>query len=180
VTSTAIGWRPHTGWALVVVVRGSASAPEVLARRRVELLEGTDLPGHAYHAAQQDGLSGTEAAALVDRVERGAATAAADAMRSLAGEHGVDTVAVIGKSRKLPDDIDQILRSHALLHAAEGALFERALVEAADELGLPAALYDPAAIVVSEQLDNLRAALGPPWQKDHKLAAAAAFSALDA
>jgi hypothetical protein len=87
---------------------------------------------------------------------------------------------VIGKPRNLPDDIDRILASHALLHAAEGALFERALVEAAAEVGMPAALYDPAAIVVSEPLDGLRATLGPPWQKDHKLAAAAALAALGA
>lgn len=177
---TAMGWRAHTGWALVVVVRGSASAPEVLARQRVELLEGSELPGHAYHAAQQDGLAGPEAAALVERVEAGATAAAADVMRSLAGEHGVDAVAVIGKPRNLPDDIDRILTSHALLHAAEGALFERALVEAAAEVGMSAQLCDPAAIVISEQLDHLRATVGPPWQKDHKLAAAAAFAALGA
>jgi hypothetical protein len=175
-----MGWRPHTGWALVVVARGSVAAPEVVARQRVELLAGTELPGHAYHAAQQEGLSGAEAAALVERVEDSATSAAVDAMRSLVREHDVDAVAVIGKPRRLPDDIDQILTSHALLHAAEGALFERALVEAAAEIDLPAALYDPAAVVVSEPLDRLRATLGPPWQKDHKLAAAAALAALTA
>ena len=175
---TAMGWRPHTGWTLVVVARGSAAAPAVLARQRVELLAGTDLPGHAYHAAQQEGLTGTEAAALVECVERNATSAAVDAMRSLVREHHVDAVAVIGKPRRLPGDIDQILTSHALLHAAEGALFERALVEAAAEIDIPAAVYDPAAIVVSGPLDRLRATLGPPWQKDHKLAAAAALAAL--
>ena len=177
-TRTAMGWRPHTGWALVVVARGSAAAPEVLARQRVELLAGTQLPGHAYHAAQQDGLSGADAAALVERVEGNATSVAADAMRSLIRDHRVDAVAVVGKPRRLPNDIDQILTSHALLHAAEGALFERALVEAAAEIGLPAHVSDPSSIVVSAQLDGLRATVGAPWQKDHKLAAAAALAAL--
>jgi hypothetical protein len=180
VINTAMGWRAHTGWALAVVVRGTASAPDVLARQRVELLEGTDLPGHAYHAAQQEGLAGRKAAVLVERVERAASNAAATVMRSLAHDHDVDAVAVIGKPRRLPGDIGQILTSHALLHAAEGALFEHALIAAAEEIGMPAQLVDPAAVVVSEQLDGLRATVGAPWQKDHKLAAAAAFAALTA
>jgi hypothetical protein len=170
--------RPHTGWVAVVVVRGSAVAPELLARERVELLDGTELPGHAYHTAQQEGLSVREASALVERVEHVATTAAVAAMQSLVAEHGVDTVAVVGKPRRLPDDLEQILASHPLLHAAEGALFERALVEASAEIGLRAFLSDPASLVISDQLDGLRATVGAPWQKDHKLAAAAALAAL--
>ena len=74
--------------------------------------------------------------------------------------------------------MERILASHALLHAAEGALFERALVAAAAEIGIPARVSDPDMLEVGDALDALRKTLGPPWQKDHKLAAAAALAAL--
>jgi hypothetical protein len=65
-----------------------------------------------------------------------------------------------------------------LLHAAEGALFERALLDAAATLGFDARMSDPKTVVIGDALDGMRATLGPPWQQDHKLAAAAAFAAL--
>jgi hypothetical protein len=94
-------------------------------------------------------------------------------------EFGVEAVGVVGKARHLPD-IDRILASHALLHAAEGALYEKALLDAASEAGLAAHRGDPDTLEVSGALGELRAALGPPWQRDHQLAAAAAFAALRA
>jgi hypothetical protein len=173
-----MGWRPRTGRAILVVVRGPASSPAVLTRRQVELVHGEKLPGHAYHAAQQQELSPRAARALVERVERAATKAAVDAMQPVVDEFGVEAAGVVCKPRNLPSDLQRILASHALLHAAEGALFERALVEAAAEVGIPARVSDPDTLEISDALDAMGKSIGAPWQKDHKLAAAAALAAL--
>ena len=38
-TGTALGWRTHSGWAVVVAVSGTPSHPHVLARERVQLVD---------------------------------------------------------------------------------------------------------------------------------------------
>lgn len=177
--TTAMGWRPHSGWAVLVVVRDAASSPAVLTRQRIELVHGDELPRHSYHAARDRKLSVRAATALVERVERAATLTAVEAMRSVVEEFGVEAVGVVGKPRNLPNDLERILASHALLHAAEGALFERALVDAAADIGISARLSDASRLVISAALDAMGKTLGPPWQKDHKLAAAAALAALD-
>ena len=174
----AIGWRPHTGWAVLVVVRGTATRPTLLERRRVELVHGEQEPRFAYHYAQQQGLPAAEAKKLVARVQRASTKSAVETTRAIVNEFAVDAIGVVGKPRRLPDDLERILASHTLLHAAEGALFEGALVDAAARVGVPATMCDPKRLVVGDALDAMRATLGPPWQRDHKLAAAAAFAAL--
>jgi hypothetical protein len=61
------------------------------------------------------------------------------------------------------------------LHAAEGALYEEALVDGAGKAGLPAVLVEERTIRIAPALDTIGKSLGPPWQKDHKLAASAAL-----
>jgi len=91
----------------------------------------------------------------------------------------------------LPSDIFEILVSHPLVHAAEGQLFRGALAGAAELCGLPVTrfvwqdLYEQAAARIGTSDESLRAqltglgrALGPPWQRDQKEAAAAAWLAL--
>jgi hypothetical protein len=149
----------------------------VLARQRVELVDGEELPRHAYHVAQQQALSVQSATALVERVERAAITTAVDAMQAVVDEFGVQAAGVVAKPRSLPS-LERILGSHALLHAAEGALFERALVGAAGEIELPVSVSEPGRLVVDDALDAMRKTLGPPWGQDQKLAAAAALVAI--
>jgi hypothetical protein len=99
-------------------------------------------------------------------------------MKAAAKEHRADAVGVVGKVRNIPDELERILAAHALLHAAEGALYEEALVEAAERAGLTATLVEEGTIRIPASLDAARKTLGAPWQKDHKLAAAAALVAL--
>jgi hypothetical protein len=87
----------------------------------------------------------------------------------------VDGVGVVAKIRSLPADLERILRAHALLHAAEGDLYEEALTEGALRAGLPVQRVTPTSISLEPKLDAAGRALGPPWQKDHKLAASAAL-----
>ena len=65
-----------------------------------------------------------------------------------------------------------------LLHAAEGQLFERAVIEAADDAGLLVHVVEPKSIKVSAAVEGLRRSIGAPWQKDHKWATTAALAAL--
>ena len=99
-------------------------------------------------------------------------------MKTAARELGVETVGVVGKVRNVPDDLQRILVAHALLHAAEGALYEEALLDAATRAGLGALLVEERTIEIPAALDRLGKQLGPPWQKDHKLAASAALAVL--
>lgn len=175
---TAIGWRSHSGWAVLVAVREPASSPEVLARRRVELVDGS-LPRQPYHAIAEQGLSLRAGEALIARVEKMALASAVAATESVLEAGAVDAVGVVGKTRRIPDDIEQVLASHALLHAAEGDLFERALLDAAAQVGLRGFMREPASIKIPAAVDGAGKALGPPWQKDHKLAASVALAALE-
>lgn len=51
----AWGCKPHSGWAIAVLVGGTAVTPVVLDRRRVQLCPD-DLPRQVYHAAEAMGL----------------------------------------------------------------------------------------------------------------------------
>jgi hypothetical protein len=187
----AWGCKPHSGWAVAVLVGGSPAEPLVLDRRRV-LLCPDALPRQAYHAAQ--GLPGAEAAALVAEVDTAVATmtsAVVDELARVARSHGeLVAVAVVGHPRDLPE-LDVVLGNHSLLHAAEGELYRAALDDAAAALGLTvcaapskhtveaaAATLGTSRDSLTVRLTALRADLGAPWQADHRDATAAALMAL--
>jgi hypothetical protein len=169
-TGRAVGIRCHSGWAVLIIVSGSAAAPVVLERRRVELVDGS-VPRQPYHAIAEAGWPPS----TVDEVAQQARDAVTAALRSAAP---VDALGVVATERRIPPDLDRILASHALLHAAEGHLFERAVIEAADDAGLPVHVVDPRSLAVPAAVETLGRTLGPPWQKDHKWAATAALAAL--
>ena len=86
-----------------------------------------------------------------------------------------------------------MLKSHALLHLAEGELYRGAICDAADARGLTVVPIHPkdgisetahalgvAAEPFARRLADLRGELGAPWQADHRLATAAALAALHA
>jgi hypothetical protein len=188
-----LGFREHTGWAAMVAVGGTARAPVVIARSRLELCD-ENLPRAVYHAARDLDLAGAER--LVRKVELSARRAADRQLRQTveALEATGYRVAVAGiaiGSRRLPGELAEILASHPLVHAAEGQLFRDALAGAAELRGLPIArfvqqdVFEQAADEVGMSDESLRAqlngfgrALGPPWQQDQKEAAAAAWLAL--
>jgi hypothetical protein len=187
-----VGFREHTGWAAMVALGGGVTAPVVLARSRYELCED-ELPRAVYHAARQLDLENAEK--LVARVGQTARTAAAWQLRRTVAELEAAGYTVVGAAvaapRRVPDDLSEILGSHPLVHTAEGQLFRDALSDATETLGLPLTrftqheLYEEAAVEVGTsdsslkaQLTGLGRALGPPWQKDQKEAAAAAWLAL--
>jgi hypothetical protein len=190
----ALGFSARTGWAAAVAVALDDRGRLVLLDRRVvELIDGT-VPRQVYHAAS--GLPLDRAATMVRRSERVAGELAGAAVASMVAElasRGEGAVAVgipVGGSQ-IPAELETVLASHTLLHAAEGDLFRQALMVAAEGQGLevfavPARDLMPAAgRKLGSSADALRRALtelgrplGPPWRKDEKDATLAAWLAL--
>jgi hypothetical protein len=100
-------------------------------------------------------------------------------------------VVVVGSGRRVPDRVEDIVRSHALIHAAEGAFFTGVVVTAAEELGIPSSVvsakdldrlamsaFDLGGAAARARLAAIGKQVGPPWTADEKNAALAAWTAL--
>jgi hypothetical protein len=174
----------------VVVVAGDV----VLLRKRVELADPRGrVRKNAYQAART--LEPDEADKLVEAARRIASEQAAAALEQTARdakEEGADVrscaVVVGALSEGVP--LESILASHALAHAAEGRLYQGALLHGAESCGLEAvavpkrSIWEEGAAALGlspdelrRRIDNLRREIGPPWAEDQKLAALAAWIA---
>jgi hypothetical protein len=105
-------------------------------------------------------------------------------LRSIIGSLGaVDVVGVVVGDYPVPDSLAAILSAHTLMHAAEGALFRDAFLDAATTCGVPAigvSRNQATAWIDGEYADVVAAvgqAAGRPWRKDHKLAMVGAIAA---
>ena len=190
--SAAIGCRAHTGWAALVVVAGGVAQPEVLSRDRVELGDPSGrVRRNAYQSAR--GLAPAEAAGLVEAAERIATERAAAVLEEMVRgtQAAVRWCAVVVGALSASLRLESILASHALAHAAEGRLYQNALLAGAETCGLEAVAVPKRSIwedgeaafgVDREELrhwlEQLRRELGPPWAEDQKLAALAAWITL--
>jgi len=193
-TQAAIGLRTHTGWAAAVAVSGPASSPKVIDRRRVILAESdNELPAAVYHAAQKLPLSTAEK--LVKQVTESAHRMARAAIRTMITDlraKGYEAVAsgiILGGGR-LPSTLEAILRSHPLVHTAEGELFRQALIGASEECGLTVMpvrreIYEMGSKELGIRPDTLRDRVaragrdvGKPWGQDAKESMLAAWLSL--
>ncbi|HEY7700266.1 MAG TPA: hypothetical protein VIE88_17705 [Vicinamibacteria bacterium] len=186
----AIGFSVHTGWAASVVVEGPPGNPRLLDRRRVRLAESDDtLQAEVYHRAAE--MTGAAAAKFVRAAEAAAARRAEEALRALLEGRGLVTVALLTGAAKLPADLAGILRSHPLIHTAEGVFYREALAGAAEKCGLAVVriprreLQDRFASALRmddgkarELLKAMGQEAGPPWARDQKDGAMAALVAL--
>jgi hypothetical protein len=189
----ALGFSPHVGWAAVVAVSGPTESPEVNAKRRVDLAT-TFEEGAVFHSARELGME--RATELVERSERTFTAKAERALSALVADlrkAGLELVAgaiLSGGKRPLPP-LDAILRSHALVHAAEGALYRKVFAQACETCGVAvawAAAGDlPADVAAAARLPRARVLArlaemgersGRPWARDQKDAALAAWLAL--
>jgi hypothetical protein len=194
-TSAALGFKLHTGWAILVAVTGSPSKFEILLRRRIELLPPGDLiPRFIYHKAAEIAL--IQATQLVQQAEVAARDAArlavSDALDQLRALNVTAKAAGIAAgSKPVPSDLAAVLRSHPMIHTAEAALFQRALVSACETCGLAVTsarereiwVHTAKAIgskeaLLRKRVENLRKSVGAPWGSDQKTATAYALFAL--
>lgn len=177
--AVAIGVVARTGSAVAVALSGTVSAPRFLARREIELVP-PGLDRQPYHAAA--GLSLAAAGDLVAEVESAAERAAAVGLLALAGRLPADSVravAVVVKPVSAPGDLAGILRSHAWMHAAEGALYRQAVLAAAAGCGWRASAVEQAGLPAAERaIAALGQVAGRPWRRLEKDAARAALTLL--
>ena len=86
--ATALGFRTHTGWAVMCVVR-SGKPPTLVARTRVQLCPAS-VPANVYHVAAEDREHLDKAEKLIGRVVDASVKGARAAIRGA----GDDVVAV--------------------------------------------------------------------------------------
>jgi hypothetical protein len=193
--AAALGFRAHSGWTAVVAVAGWPGRPVVLERRRIETAD-TAIPGskQPYHAAE--GLDSQAAERFIRKCRDSStllAMHAVSAMVAQLGENGLTPVGagiLFASGRPLPDLV-ATLRSHALIHTAEGEFFREVLVRASEHCSLHITkvkereVWDKGTIAfqlpsadLRQRIDGLGRSLGPPWRQDEKLASLAAWIAL--
>ncbi len=193
----AIGLRAHSGWAALVALAGPADSPEVIARRRIEIADPKILGSkQPFHAAEQ--LEFPDAKAYIERCQestqklaRETLQAAMDGLRDRRAE-AIGCGIILGSGRALPG-LEVILKSHALIHTAEGEFFRNALVEASKHCGLPVfgvkekelfqqgtAKLAKAKEELERRVQQMGKTIGPPWTQDQKYAALAAWMMLSA
>ena len=123
-----------------------------------------------------------EAEPLVMAAVDSAVAVATGRLAEIAKEVGpLDAVAVIVGDFPVPDSLAAILAAHTLMHAAEGALFRDALLDAAAAQGVRA--VGVSRNVATQRLTGdlagpvarVGAEAGRPWRKEHKLATVAAL-----
>ena len=176
-----IGVSDHGGWAVLVTVARDGT---LLDRRRVELVDD-DLPALPHHHEGQM-LSPDEAVALVDRVRVSAERHAAAALDAVAMAVRPILGVALRNCPQLPLTIAERIKDYRARNVADWVMYRRALASAAEARGLPVHWYDPKKVLASagkvlgvENFDahflQVRKAIGPPWNMDHKLAMAAAI-----
>lgn len=185
------GVTDHYARAVLVTLDADGGAPVLVDRREVALIDG-GLPIAPYHHEALE-MDLEEAEALVARVRRSVEACASAAVAALVETTGARVLMVPASPHDaLPSSLAEVLASRPLTNAADGMLYREALAEAGRAAGLdvrrvprkedPAALAAQALEVelthVTAHVAELGRAAGPPWRKDHKLAAAAALWAL--
>ena len=95
-------------------------------------------------------------------------------------DHKLRAAAVLFASGRALPDLAATLRSHALIHTAEGEFFRDVLITAAESCNLPVTRVREREISdLQREIAELRKSLGPPWTQDEKLASLAAWQALE-
>ncbi len=180
--SGIIGVSDHGGWAVLVTVARNGT---LLDRRRVDLVD-VKLPKLPHHSEGQR-LPLDEAVELVERVRLSAERHAVLALDAA----GTAVTRILGialrNCQELPPTIAERIKDYRAQNVADWVMYRKALASAANARGWPVHWYDPKSVLSAasqalgvENLDahflGVRKAVGPPWDKDHKLAMAAAIA----
>jgi hypothetical protein len=178
-----IGVSDHGGWAVLVTVGRDGT---LLDRRRVELV-GEGLPKIPHHSEGQR-LPLDKAVALVERVRASAERHAVLALDAVAMAVPRILGVALRKCPELPPTIAERIKDYRAQNAADWVMYRKALASAAEARDWPVHWYDAKSVsgAASQALRvksfdahflEMRKAVGPPWNNDHKLAMAAAIVA---
>jgi hypothetical protein len=177
-----IGVSDHGGWAVLVTVARDGT---LLDRRRVELV-GEDLPKLPHHSEGQR-LPLDEAVELVESVRVSAERHAVLAWDAVAMAVPRILGVALRKCPQLPPTISERIKDYRAQNVADWVMYRKALASAAEARGWPVQWYDTKSVLGAaaqalhvENLDayflQVRRAVGPPWNNDHKLAMAASIA----
>lgn len=176
-----IGVSDHGGWAVLVTVARDGT---LLDRRRVELVD-KGLPKLPHHSEGQ-GLPLDEAVDLVEGVRVSAEKHAVLALDAVAMAMPRILGVALRKCQPLPSTVAERVKDYRAQNVADWVMYRKTLASAAEARGWPVHWYDAKKVLDAasqalrvENLDahflGVRKAFGPPWDKDHKLAMAAAI-----
>ena len=161
----ALGVSPHTGWAACVVVGGSLARPEVVDNELIEMLG--DAERFCFHMAET--MKPADAAKWIATARKKAIANARLALAPLIAK-GAGVCAIVAKPGEA-GTLDEVLASHPRIHTAEGCFYRDVIREASS---VPVKLVAPSSLDASK----VGKLAQPPWGKDQKLAALAAWSAI--
>jgi hypothetical protein len=181
-----IGVSDHGGWAVLVTVARDGT---LLDRRRVELV-GEGVPKIPHHSEGQR-LPLDEAVALVERVRVSAERHAVLALDAVAMAVPRVLGVALRKCPQLPPTIAERIKDYRAQNVADWVMYRKALASAAEARLWPVHWYEAKSVSAAasralrvENFDahflQMRKAVGPPWNNDHKLAMAAAIVAASA
>ena len=160
----AAGLSVHTGWAACVVAGGTLEKPEIALNEEIEIL-GDD-ERFCFHMAAE--MKPPEAEKWIAQVRRKALAKAKKAMAPLAKL--ASRCAIVAKPGNA-GSLEHVLAAHPRIHTAEGCLYRDVLAEASP---IPVTVIAPREIDIS----RIGKISPPPWGRDQKLAAAAAWMVL--
>lgn len=161
----AIGITVHTGWGACVVVGGSAASPDIIANRAIEIVG--DSERFCFHMAAKMKPSAAE-----KWIASAKKKAVANARRALAPLITQDVIAcaIVGKAGEIRS-LGEALSSHPRIHMAEGYFYRDAF---RDACAIPVHVVPPSSLDIS----CIGKLAPPPWGRDQKLAALAAWKVL--
>jgi len=174
-----LGIADHLGWAVAVT---ASDDHEIVDRRRIELIEAGITAAPIHYESRRLDVAAT--AALVRKVRASVVRASSSALDDLAAGLPAPVVSISLRAwpQDFPDDIN-VQRRAPYEARADAVMYRQVLAELAHARGWEVHLYDAKAVegqavsMLAERADEVlrgpRAALGPPWTKDHRIALAA-------
>jgi hypothetical protein len=191
----AVGFRVHSGWSALVAVSLEKDGPIVVSRARVHLVETFIYKfRQPYHTAGR--MPVEKARAFVDESLSEAKRLAGSALRSTQKELGnkgyeLARGALLLASGKALPGLEGILRSHALIHTADGEHFREALRHSCADCSVEITCIKERELLergvktlrtkrdrLLRRLTELGTGFGAPWTQDEKYAALAAWLVL--
>jgi hypothetical protein len=188
----ALGFRVKSGYAIAVVLRGSASSPEAVARHLVQLSDPhvaeTKQPYHdGFGTHEQDPRTIARRVQIVEQCAKQSVTALVEEIRRVPRHGCVRAALVVGSVI----DPRQVGNLHIRAHANEGRLFRTVLESALQAHGIDCdvivekQLAEQAAqglhcadAEIKRTLATFGETLGGSWRGEEKAACTAAWLAL--
>lgn len=179
-----VGIAHHFGWAVAVT---ASPGHVVVDRRRLELL-GPGLPAAPIHHREGGLLDDEAMEALVARVRAAATEKTTVALDELAAAvpGSIESISLRAWPPDFPTEIS-VLRRAPFESQADSVMYREVLAGLARERGWEVCMFDAklveaqASTALGERagqvLHGPREALGPPWNKDHRIALAATIVA---